>query len=84
MMVDVPNRRFLDDQPTALRWLVIGALAMGIPGCVAGLVVGLFVYPPTAWFALFELGVPAAVLGGLIGLSSAGVAAAVRGARRAA
>jgi len=39
-----------------------------------GLVVGLRVYPPTAWFAVFELGLPASILGGLFGLASGAVA----------
>ena len=37
---------------------------------VVGLIVGLHVYPPTAWFAVFELGVPAAIVGALLGLAS--------------
>ena len=32
-----------------------------------GLVLGLRAYPPTAWFAVLEVGVPAGLVGALIG-----------------
>ncbi len=54
--------------PLLRRWAVGGATLAGFFGAVAGLVVGLFVHPPTAWFAVFELGIPAALAGGVIGL----------------
>jgi hypothetical protein len=54
--------------PIAARWASIAALAFGVSGAIAGLVVGLFVYPPTAVFAAVELGVPAALVGAVIGL----------------
>ena len=57
------------------RGAVIGAVVAGAVGGVVGLIVGLLAYPPTAWFAVFELGVPAAVLGGLVGLAAGGLAA---------
>lgn len=64
---------------TALaRPLVVGAVFAGAAGCVAGLVIGLIVYPPTAWFATFEVGIPAAVVGGIAGLIYGSVALAVR------
>jgi hypothetical protein len=31
-------------------------------------VVGLQVYAPTAWFAIFEVGLPSALLGSVLGL----------------
>ena len=43
-----------------------------------GLVVGLLVHPATAWFAVFELGIPASILGGLLGLASGAIACAVQ------
>ena len=46
----------------------MGAMVAGLVGGVVGLVLGLFAYPPTAWFAVIEVGFPAAVLGGLAGL----------------
>ena len=51
-----------------LRYAVLGAALVGVPGCVAGLVLGLQAYPPTAWAAVVEVGAPAAVVGGLLGL----------------
>jgi hypothetical protein len=60
------------------RWVAIGAIAAGVLGAIAGLVVGLMVYWPTAWFAAFELGIPASILGGLVGLACGGVAYAIQ------
>ncbi len=53
--------------PLPTRFAVIGALVLGIAGGIGGLISGLFAYPPTAWFAVVEVGLPAAVLGGLAG-----------------
>jgi hypothetical protein len=69
--------------PVLTRYLVAGAVGAGLLGCVAGLVIGLLAYPPTAWFAIFELGIPAAIVGGLVGLISGSVAVAVRRSRDA-
>jgi hypothetical protein len=60
------------------RWAAIGAIASGLVGAVAGLWIGLVTYAPTAWFAVFELGVPAAIVGGIIGFACGAVACAVR------
>jgi hypothetical protein len=46
-----------------MRGLAIGA---GV-GALAGLMLGLINYPPTAWFAVIELGIPGAVVGMLVG-----------------
>ena len=51
------------EMPRAVRWTLIA----GGMGAVAGLVVGLVVYPPTAAFAALELGIPSAILGGVAG-----------------
>jgi hypothetical protein len=67
--------------PVLTRFFVVGAVCTGAAGCVAGLVIGLLVYPPTAWFAAFELGFPAGVVGGIVGLVSGLVVLAVRGLR---
>jgi hypothetical protein len=39
-------------------------------GAAVGLAIGLIVYAPTAPFAVLELGLPAAIVGGVIGLST--------------
>lgn len=44
-----------------------GVLVAGAVGMIIGLVIGLQVYAATAWAAMFELGVPAAVVGGVAG-----------------
>jgi hypothetical protein len=67
--------------PVLTRFFVVGAVCTGAAGCVAGLAIGLLVYPPTAWFAIFELGIPAAIVGGIVGLLSGAVVLAVRGSR---
>jgi hypothetical protein len=64
--------------PVLTRSVVAGAACVGVLGCVAGLVLGLLVHPPTAWFAVFELGIPAAIAGGIVGLMSGSVVLAVR------
>jgi hypothetical protein len=61
-----------------LRWAVIGAVLAGSIGAVSGLVVGLLVNPPTAWFAVFELGVPASLAGCIVGLACGALACAIR------
>jgi ABC-type uncharacterized transport system permease subunit len=43
-------------------------MSAGGIGAIAGLILGLVANPPTAWFAVFEVGLPAAVVGGVIGL----------------
>jgi hypothetical protein len=47
-------------------------------GAIAGLIVGLRVNPPTAWFAVIEVGVPVALAGGLAGLVGGSIVAASR------
>jgi hypothetical protein len=63
--------------PLPLRWALIGGVFAGLVGGIIGLIVGLRVYPPTAWFAVFELGVPAGMLGAIIGLVAGSIAFAV-------
>ena len=63
-------RTTLAQMPFLGRFVFVGMLSAGAVGAVVGLIVGLHAYPPTAWFAVFELGVPAAVVGALLGLAS--------------
>ena len=66
-------RGITDELPMPLAWAFRGALACGSAGALAGLIVGLIAYPPTAWFAVFELGIPATIAGTLLGLGTGSV-----------
>jgi len=60
-------------------WIVgRAALVCGVLGLVAGFVIGLFAYAPTAWAAAFEVGIPAAAVGVVIGLGIVGLRAIAR------
>jgi len=59
--------------PSASRWAAIGVVA----GFLVGGTIGLDAHPATAGFAVFELGVPASVLGGFVGLVSGAAADAL-------
>ena len=54
--------------PMLARWVGIGAISTGVAGGIAGLVIGLFVYAPTAPFAAVALGFPPMLTGGIVGL----------------
>ena len=56
------------------RWAVVGAVVLGTVGAAVGLLLGLLAYPPTAWAAIFEVGLPAAVLGAVLGAVAGSVA----------
>jgi hypothetical protein len=58
------------------RWATVGALAVGLIGAVAGLAIGLHVDVITAWFGIFELGIPATIVGGAFGFLAGGLVAA--------
>jgi hypothetical protein len=86
-----PPRRFFADMsailqlrgmPRSVRWAIVGAVSWGVIGAIVGLVVGLFAYAPTAWFAVFELGIPAAIAGGIVGLIAGLVSTALIGVGR--
>lgn len=68
------KRPLLDGLSLPHRGAILGATVAGVVGGVVGLIVGLTAYPPTAWFAVFELGVPAAFLGALVGLTAGAIA----------
>lgn len=60
------------------RSVMIGAISTGIAGGVAGLIIGLFTYAPTAAFAVVELGLPATLLGAVAGLIVGSIILVVR------
>lgn len=60
--------------PLPLRYALVGGAVLGGIGGLVGLVIGLWAYPPTAWFAIFEVGVPAGVLGAVLGLAAGSIA----------
>jgi hypothetical protein len=64
--------------PQAGRWIALGAAPAGAVGAIVGLIVGFFVYPPTALFAMIELGFPAAIVGGVLGLLIGSISATAR------
>jgi hypothetical protein len=49
------------------RFATVGAICAGVAGAIVGLVIGLNVNAPTAWFAVFEAGVPATIVGAAAG-----------------
>ncbi len=59
--------RGIAELPLVVRWSVRSGLVLGTIGAVVGLLVGLGAYPPTAWFAVLEVGIPAFVVGTLLG-----------------
>ena len=75
------DHRSADLKDTSLlgRFIVIGGAASGAVGAVVGLIIGLNVHAPTAWFAVFEIGVPAAILGAVLGLVLGGAVHVSRG-----
>jgi hypothetical protein len=73
---------WLRGMPLLARCVSIGAISAGVTGGIAGLVIGLFVYAPTAPFAAFELGFPATLTGGVVGLVAGMIMLAARCIRR--
>ena len=63
--------------PTPLRRAATAAIAAGIVGGIVGLVLGLRAHPATAWFAIFEVGIPASALGGIVGLVAGAIRATI-------
>jgi len=53
--------------PSCGNCAIVGMLLAGAAGAIVGLLVGLLVYAATAWAAMFELGLPAAVVGAAAG-----------------
>ncbi|GAA1924105.1 hypothetical protein [Nocardioides marmoribigeumensis] len=61
--------------PVPLAYALVAATVSGTVGGGVGLVLGLRAYVPTAWFAVLEVGLPAAVLGAVLGLVAGSLAA---------
>lgn len=53
--------------PLVRRFALVGAAGAFVVGGLVGLVLGLHAYAPTAWFAVLEVGVPAAICGAALG-----------------
>jgi hypothetical protein len=66
------------DLPTPLKYAVASAAGFSLLGGIVGLVVGLLANPMTSWFAVFELGIPAGVLGALLGFVAGSVVYCIR------
>lgn len=60
------------------RFVAYSAAIFGLLGGVVGLVIGLSAYPPTAWFAVLEVGLPCALIGGALGAVSGALALGLR------
>jgi hypothetical protein len=54
-------------RPIVPRFAIVGMVVAGVLGALVGLVLGLRAHPATAWFAVLEVGVPAAVVGAVLG-----------------
>jgi ABC-type uncharacterized transport system permease subunit len=61
------SRAHLATLSPVTRYAVVGATACAILGGLVGLLLGLRAYPATAWFAVFEVGVPAGIVGAAVG-----------------
>jgi len=55
-------------EPPPVRWANTWSGSRRVVGAIVGLIIGLFVYAPTAPFAMVEIGIPAAMVGGVLGL----------------
>ena len=70
----------LREMPVVVASMLVGTILLGGVGALAGLVIGLGAHPSTAWFAVLEIGVPAAALGCLVGVPVGLVARWISGA----
>ena len=75
-------RSQLAAMPIVRRFAVIGSIVVGFLGALVGLILGLRAYPATAWFAVFEVGVPAGIAGAVVGALVGVIAIVVRRAIR--
>ena len=63
--------------PIMARFAIVGSASAFLLGGLAGLIIGLVAYPPTAWFAVLEVGLPAGLLGAAVGGSVGLVAGSI-------
>jgi hypothetical protein len=75
------TRALLSDFPILLRFVLVSAACAGVAGAIVGLILGLRANPATAWFAIFEVGIPALVAGAVLGLAIGLIALAARKVR---
>jgi hypothetical protein len=68
--------------PVLDRWVIVATVLAGVTGAIAGLVIGLFAYVPTAPIAAVEIGFPATVTGAIVGLVGGMIAATAARIRR--
>jgi hypothetical protein len=68
--------------PVLDRWVIVATVLAGVTGAIAGLVIGLFAYAPTAPIAAAEIGLPATVAGAIVGLVGGMIAATAARIRR--
>jgi hypothetical protein len=54
--------------PLLARCVVVAAVLGAVVGGAVGLGIGLAVYPPTAWFAILEIGIPSFFICAVVGL----------------
>lgn len=66
----------------SVQWAVVGAFTFALVGGFVGLLVGLSVHPAAAWFAMFEMAVPASIIGFVAGLVCGLIVEGVRKRRR--
>jgi hypothetical protein len=69
--------------PLLRRCAIVGATSGTVIGAIAGLILGIHANPATAWFAVFEVGIPAGITGGLAGALAALMVTAGRRIKRA-
>ncbi len=64
------------------RCATLGVATGGVIGAIAGLIIGLDANPATAWFAVFEVCIPAGIAAGLVGCIAALIVLAARWIKR--
>ena len=74
-------RTYLGSLGLREAWTLVLTLGFASVGAVGGLVRGLDVHPPTAGFAMFEVGAPAALVGAVLGSLIGTLAVATRNRR---